>query len=153
MRLGTPLPELEGYTGSFNVPASNKTLAGYPVLIHFWAVSCHICHETLPEVMKFKEEFAPKGLKMVSVHMPRQESDLDVEKVKADIGRYGMTQSILLDHQHRIAKAFQNEYVPAFFIFNRSGELRFRAAGDKGFQKVRDKLIEVLDSEQPEQQP
>ncbi|GAB7387144.1 thiol-disulfide oxidoreductase YkuV [Bacillaceae bacterium] len=147
MRLGTPLPDLNGYTGTFNSPVTRDELLGYPTLVHFWAVSCHICHETMPEVMNYKEEFSPQGLKFVAVHMPRQESDTDIEKVKADIERFGMDQPVLLDHRHQIAKAFQNEYVPAFFLFNKAGELRFRAAGDKGFQKVREKILQVLENE------
>ncbi|GGJ00267.1 thiol-disulfide oxidoreductase YkuV [Alicyclobacillus cellulosilyticus] len=148
MRLGSPLPPLDGATqwlntdqGAAEIAAS---LAGAPALIHFWAVSCHICHETMPSLITYRDEFAPHGLKTVAVHMPRQEADTDVAKVQADIQRYGITHPVAIDNLHQVAKAFQNEYVPAFFLFDPEGKLFFRTAGDKGFEKLRPKIQQLL---------
>ncbi|MCF6093646.1 TlpA family protein disulfide reductase [Microaerobacter geothermalis] len=144
MRLGTPIPSLEGATEWLNGMTNTNELQGSPVLVHFWAVSCHICHETMPEVVQYKEEFAKHGLQVVGIHMPRQESDTDVEKVKADIDKYNIAQPVAIDNMHKIAEAFENEFVPAFFIFDANGHLKYRAAGDRGFKNVKPKLEEVL---------
>lgn len=142
MRLGTPMPALEGAVEWLN---GQPTLEpGKVTLIHFWAVSCHICHETMPDVVRIREEYALHGLQTVAVHMPRYEADTDIEKVKRDLAEYGISQPCAVDSQHAIAQRFENEYVPAFFVFGTDGTLKFRTAGDKGFAKVEPKIREAL---------
>lgn len=143
MRLGTPMPSLEGATEWLN-GGPPQLEAGKVTLIHFWAVSCHICHETMADVVRIKEQYEPLGLQTVALHLPRIEADADVEKVREDIRQFGMTQPVGLDHQRHVADRFENEYVPAFFVFGKDGTLKFRAAGDKGFQKVEPKIREAL---------
>ncbi|MGE5591172.1 MAG: TlpA family protein disulfide reductase [Bacillota bacterium] len=54
-----------------------------------------------------------------------------------------MTQPVALDHDLAISEAFQNEYVPAFYVFDRDGKLRFRAGGDKGLGMVEGRIRRV----------
>lgn len=144
MRLGTPMPSLEGATEWWNSEATPKLLEGKVTLVHFWAVSCHICHETMNDVLAIKEKYTNDGLQVVAMHMPRYEEDTNVERVKQDVAEYRMTQPVGLDHEHTVTNRFENEYVPAFFVFGKDGTLKFRAAGDKGFQKVEPKVREAL---------
>lgn len=145
MRLGSPMPPLEGATGSYNAEGFDPgSLAGHPTLVHFWAVSCHICHEVMDQVSQYRDQYGPKGLKVVAIHMPKEEGDLDTAKVERDIQQYGMTQPVLLDHRHALAQAFQNQFVPAFFLFDAQGNLFFRAAGDKGLQNLGPKLEQLF---------
>lgn len=144
MRLGTPFPGLGGATEWIGVDGEPTLDAGKPILIHFWAVSCHICHETLPEVVAFRERYVPQGLQLVSVHMPRQESDTDVQKVHKDIADFRIEQPVAVDNLHQVAERYQNEFVPAYFLFDREGNLKFRAAGDKGLQNVGRRLSELF---------
>lgn len=146
MRLGTAFPGLEGATEWLNESEKPELVDGKPILIHFWAVSCHICHETLPQVVEYRDTYVPQGLQLVSVHMPRQESDTDVAKVRVDMSQFGLTQPIAVDNRHRMAGAYQNEFVPAYFLFDAEGKLKFRAAGDKGLQNVGRKLEEMFAS-------
>jgi len=144
MRLGTEMPPLEGVTKWLNSEGTPELQPGKVVLIHFWAVSCHICHETMPQVMNLKVKYEPEGAQFVAIHMPRYDADVSIEKVQRDIQEFHMTQPVGLDHQKKLATRFENEYVPAFFVFDRDGNLKFRAAGDKGFQKVEPKMREAL---------
>jgi thiol-disulfide isomerase/thioredoxin len=144
MRLGTEMPSIEGATEWFNSEDMPQVEPGKVTLIHFRAVSCHICHETMPKLMEIKSKYEKDGLQVIAVHMPRYDADVDVEKVKGDREEYHMDQPIGLDHRKALATRFQNEYVPAFFIFDKEGKLKFRAAGDRGFQKVEPKVREAL---------
>ncbi|MCL6592780.1 MAG: TlpA family protein disulfide reductase [Alicyclobacillus sp.] len=144
MRLGTPLPSLEGVTAWWNSDGPPQLVPGKVTLVHFWAVSCHICHETMADVVAIKDKYAPYGLQVVALHMPRYEEDTQTERVRQDIATYGITQPVGLDHLRKVADRFENEYVPAFFVFGSDGLLKFRAAGDKGFQKVEPKIREAL---------
>lgn len=144
MRLGTLMPELSGAVEWWNTDSQPSREEGTVTLVHFWAVSCHICHETMDDVVRIKNQYAKDGLRTIAIHMPRFEADTDVEKVKADVEKYNITQPLGLDHLHKISNQFDNEYVPAFFIFGSDGTLKYRAAGDKGFQKVEPKIREAL---------
>lgn len=144
MRLGTPMPSLEGATEWWNTKGAPELSEGKVTLVHFWAVSCHICHETMNDVLAIKDKYAQDGLQVIALHMPRYEEDTNVERVRSDVAEYHMTQPIGLDHEHAITNRFENEYVPAFFVFGADGNLKFRAAGDKGFQKVEPKVREAL---------
>jgi len=145
MRLGSPMPPLEGATGSYNAEGFDPAgLAGAPVLVHFWAASCHICHEVMPARFGYRDRFVEKGLRVVGIHMPRQEGDLEAAKVERDIAKYGITHPVLVDNHHALADAFQNQFVPAFFLFDAQGKLFFRAAGDKGLENLGPKLEQLF---------
>lgn len=144
MRLGTPFPGLGGATGWIGNPEPPALNVDRPILIHFWAVSCHICHESMPSLIEYRELYVPQGLQLVSIHMPRQESDLDVDKVLKDREHFGLSQPIGVDNEHKVAGLYLNEYVPAYFLFAAGGNLSFRAAGDKGLQNVGKKLAEAF---------
>lgn len=143
LRMGSPLPPFSGATGWLNQALTPAALANMPLLVHFWAVSCHICHETMTDLMRYRDQYKDR-IRFVGVHMPRQEADVDEAKVRADIATYGITQPVALDHQHQVAEQFQNQFVPAFFLFDAAHTLRFRAAGDKGFANLAPKIAELL---------
>jgi thiol-disulfide isomerase/thioredoxin len=149
LRTGTPLPDLSGATEWINgAPPPRETLRGAPVLVHFWAVSCHICHDNMPTLVKWREEFVPRGLSVIAVHMPRQEADLDVARVREDVAAMDITEPCGVDNRHAVADAFDNRFVPAYFLFDRDGNLRSRTAGDAGLA-----LLEAALRRQFEGQP
>jgi len=44
-------------------------------------------------------------------------------------------------------KAFENEFVPAYYLFDANHELVHRQAGDRGFERLESKIEEVLSGE------
>lgn len=148
LRMDSPMPSIEGGTDWFNSePLTNLDFQGKPVLVHFWAVSCHSCKDSLPDVIAWIDKFASKGLKILSVHMPRQESDTNVESVKEAIQEYGIKQPCVVDNWHTIADAFQNKFVPAFYLFDKEGKLRHFQAGEKAAKMVEPVIERVLSEE------
>lgn len=144
LRLGTPLPSLIGATTWLNDDGFNPDELAGAVLVHFWAISCHICHETMPRLLQYRERYEPEGLQFVSVHQPRQEADTDLAAVEDTMIRWDITQPTAIDNQHEVARAFQNEFVPAFYLFDARGKLCFRAAGDRGFENLEPKIRQLL---------
>lgn len=134
------MPSLDGATEWINGEPARESLRGSPVLVHFWAVSCHICHDNMPTVRKWREEYGPRGLKLVAVHMPRQEDDMDVAKVREDVQAMTITEPCGVDNTHAVADAFENKLMPAYYLFDREGTLRSRAAGDAGLAMVESAL-------------
>jgi len=52
-----------------------------------------------------------------------------------------------IDNTHAVVKAFENEFVPAYYLFDRNHELVHRQAGDRGFERLETKIEEVLSGE------
>jgi len=140
------MPELAGATEWVNGEATREDLIGSPTLIHFWATSCHICHDNMPTIQQWRHQYAANGLKVVAVHMPRQEEDTNVEAVKADIIALGIEEPCAIDNQHKLGEQFQNQYWPAYFLFDSEGNLRGRAAGDAGVSLLESALTRVMSS-------
>lgn len=149
LKMDSPLPSLEGGTDWFNSPPlTNDQLKGSPLLVHFWAISCHTCKESLPEIKTWMEKYGPKGLKVVAVHMPRMESDTNIESIKEAIAEHQITQPCVVDNQHEIADAFDNKYVPAFYLFDKEGKMRDFKAGEKAPKMVEQAIDRILNESQ-----
>ncbi|HIA50946.1 MAG TPA: redoxin domain-containing protein [Candidatus Melainabacteria bacterium] len=147
LRMDAALPSIEGGTEWFNSPPiKNDELKGVPVLIHFWAISCGICKESLPEISGWLDKYGSKGLKIVSVHMPRQESDTNIEAVKEAINEYEVKQPCVVDNWHEITDGFENKYVPAFYLFDEEGKMRQFNAGEKAAKLVESAIERVINA-------
>lgn len=136
MRLKSPLPPLDGVTEWLNGEPDLAAVKGLPLLVYFWAVSCHICHENMPKLKIWREQFAPKGLKMIAIHCPRMKSDTNVEKVRETLKEYGIVEPCGVDNLHKVKNAFDNDLWPAYFIFDEEGNLKRRAAGNAGISML-----------------
>jgi thiol-disulfide isomerase/thioredoxin len=143
--MDSPMPSIEGGTDWFNSsPLTNRDLAGSLTLVHFWAISCHSCKESLPDVIDWVDKYALEGLKILAVHMPRQESDTNVPAVKEVIDEFGIKQACVIDNWHTISDAFQNKFVPAFYLFDKEGKLRHFQAGEKAAKMVQPVIQRLL---------
>lgn len=140
LRTNSPMPSLDRVTEWINGSPDLNSLSGTPVLVHFWSTGCHICHENMPTVRRWKEEFGPRGLKLIAFHMPRSEAELDVEEVKRQLGELGIDEPCGIDNEHGEADAFENRFVPAYFLFDQEGKLRARTAGDAGLTNLKSSL-------------
>jgi thiol-disulfide isomerase/thioredoxin len=145
LRLRAPMPSLAGATEWIDgAPIDAAALRGQVTLVHFWAVSCGICKPHLPLLAAWRAKYEPQGVRFVSVHMPRQEADTDVAQVKAVAAANGIVGPTAIDNQHGIAEAFENEYVPAYYVFDRDGTLKLYMSGEKVLPMVQASIDRVL---------
>jgi len=145
MKLRDQMPELDGATQWLNGEMSKDDLIGEkPTLIHFWSVSCHLCKEAMPSVNKFRDDYKDK-LNVIAVHMPRSEDDLNLEQIKSVAAEHEITQPIFVDSEHTLTEAFENQYVPAYYVFDKEGQLRHFQAGGSGMKMLEKRVNRVLD--------
>lgn len=145
MRRGAPMPKLTGAAEWFNGAVSRDDLIGSPALIHFWAKSCGICHENMPTVAIWREEYRESGLKVVAVHMPREPEDMNIEEVQVDLAGLGITEPCAIDNSHSIGDSFENNLWPAYFLFDSEGILTSRAAGYAGLKMIEAPLRRLME--------
>ncbi|UXH45582.1 TlpA family protein disulfide reductase [Rossellomorea vietnamensis] len=145
MKLREPMPELSGATEWLNGEVTKNDLVGdKPTLIHFWSISCHLCKEAMPQVNEFRDRYSDK-LNVMAVHMPRSEEDLNLDEIKKVAAEHDITQPIFVDSEHKLTDAFENQYVPAYYVFDKDGNLRHFQAGGSGMKMLEKRVNRVLD--------
>jgi thiol-disulfide isomerase/thioredoxin len=139
------LPSLAGATRWLNEEITPDDLRDRPVFVQFWALSCHICKENMPALKNWKVKYGPRGVRFVSVHMPRQQADTDIEAVEAAVREYGMDEPVAIDNDHAIGAEFETTGLwPAYFLFDADGKLRSRAAGAAGLRLMSGALERLI---------
>ncbi|HZO92661.1 MAG TPA: redoxin domain-containing protein [Candidatus Baltobacteraceae bacterium] len=145
LRTGSALPSLEGVADWVNGAPNPANLAGKPLLVHFWSISCSICHNVADDVARWQAEYGPRGLAVVGVHQPRGPEELDTAKVAQDAkGPMKIAWPCAIDSEHTIVERFENQFVPAYYVFDADGKLVHRQAGDRGFERLHAKIGELL---------
>jgi hypothetical protein len=78
--------------------------------------------------------------------MPRYEADTDLNAVREAIEQYNITEPCAIDNLHKLKDAFLNEqgFVPAYYLFDAEGKLKSFAAGERGFNLLKNSLERVL---------
>jgi len=148
MRIGTPMPSLDGATEWINGSAeeSLREAEGHPVLVHFWSLSCGMCKENLPRVAEWRAKYRDAGLRLIAIHMPRYPDDTDVNAVREASTQYDIIDASAIDNEHKLRDAFQNEkgYVPAYYLFDEQHKLKSFAAGEYGTKVMEPALDRLL---------
>ena len=147
--IGTRLPSFDGATDWLGEPFASNAIQSRPTLVQFWAISCPICKLNMPGVLQSLETYARQGLRLVSVHRPRMEADMDVARVRAAAEELALVGPCALDNTHAVGDLFQTPPAwPCYFLFDAEGRLRSRAAGQLGLKMAENSLKRMLVPEQ-----
>lgn len=139
------MPELIGETVWLNGSVSKDELIGEkPCIVHFWSVSCQLCTDVMPEFNRLRNKYR-NALNVVAVHMPRIKEDLDLNEIKLSVNKYGMIQPVFVDNSLRLTNQFGNQFVPAYYLFDRDGKLRHVQAGGGGMNLLEVRVKRLLE--------
>jgi thiol-disulfide isomerase/thioredoxin len=114
-----PVPPLQSATldgGRFDVATTRKG----PLLIHFWASWCPICHLEQNSIQSISRDYP-----VITVAMNSGEA-LEVEHF---LQQQGLDFSVINDPDGEIARRFGVTGVPVSFIVNARNEIRFAERG------------------------
>lgn len=151
MRLRQPMPEITGAAEWLNGEVTREQLVGEkPTLIHFWSISCHLCKVAMPSVNELRDQYKD-NLNVMAVHMPRSEKDMNMEEIKQVAAEHSISQPIFIDHDHILTDAFENQYVPAYYLFDHNGLLRHFQAGGSGLNMLEKRVNRVLEEMEKEE--
>ncbi|WP_420427411.1 protein disulfide oxidoreductase [Algiphilus sp.] len=101
-------------------PVLLSQYADEPVLVHFWATWCAVCGLTQAGVDRLAED---RPVLTVALRSGT------VEEVERHLQREGLRHPVLLDPDGAIAARFGVQGVPASFIVDTQGRIRFRNTG------------------------
>ena len=98
----------------------------------------------MPEVNAFKNKYK-EDLNVIAVHMPRSEDNLDLVQIKSVAAEHDITQPIFVDSEATLTDKFDNQYVPAYYVFDKDGQLRHFQTGGGGMKMLEKHVNRVLD--------
>jgi peroxiredoxin len=105
---------------------SLESLRGKPVLLNVWATWCAPCREEIPYLSRLYSQHRADGLEIIGVSIDARGED---EKIADFAHEIGMRYSIWLDPDQRVAATFLAFGVPASYLVDRHGVLRWKHVG------------------------
>jgi cytochrome c-type biogenesis protein len=99
------------------------------VLLNVWATWCHPCRDEIPELQRLYERYRGRGLEMVGVSIDAAGAD---DAIADFARRYGMTYPVWRDPDETVSATFLVIGVPATFLIDSSGILRWKKTGPIG---------------------
>ena len=123
--VGAPAPRYSARSLSGDSVAL-ASLHGDAVLLNVWATWCHPCRTEIPELERLHRTLGDSGLRVVGVSIDASGEDPAV----SDFAReYGMTYPVWRDADSRVTTLFAAIGVPATYLIDRNGVLRWKHVG------------------------
>jgi len=143
MRVGTPLPQLDGAVEWLNEEVLNPLKEPRLTVIHFWALSCPACKANMPDVHLLRDKYASIGAQFIAIHTPRTPEDLNIDDVRRVASEIGITEPCAVDSLNIIGSRFQLSGMwPYYFLFAADGKMKRRGAGAIGLRLLTSSLAE-----------
>jgi peroxiredoxin len=124
-RLGEPAREY----AAANLAGEEVTLSdmrGKVVLLNLWATWCTPCRMETPYLQSVYDEYSEQGFEIVGISMDTGDAAEDVEMF---VDEYAVTYTILHDPDMRGMELYQVLGLPATFLIDREGVLRWMRYG------------------------
>lgn len=99
---------------------------GEPVLLNFWATWCTPCRTETPFLQSLHELYEDRGLRVIGVSM---DSPGSLDEIRSFVGEMGVTYDILHDSRQAGMDRFSIMGLPATYVLDRGGEIRFMRIG------------------------
>ena len=99
---------------------------GKVVLLNIWATWCHPCRAEIPELRAIYTKYKDRGVELIGVSV---DADGDDEPLRAFMREFEMTYPIWRDPDERVSAQFLVLGVPATFLIDRKGILRWKKTG------------------------
>ena len=138
------LPDFQGISQWLNsAPTSIASLRGNVVLVQFWTFACINCQRTLPSVVRWHQQYAQAGLKVIGIHTPEFAFERDLNNIKRALKQHQITYPVPIDNEFKTWKAYNNEYWPHLFLADRQGLIRYDHIGE-GAYDITEQMIRQL---------
>jgi cytochrome c-type biogenesis protein len=125
VEIGAPAPAYR----AVSLAGDSVTLSaerGKVVLLNVWATWCHPCRAEIPALRSIHETYKPRGLELIGVSVDAEGADDDIRQFMKE---FEMAYPIWRDPDERVSTQFLVVGVPATFLIDRNGILRWRKTG------------------------
>ncbi len=104
---------------------------GKVVFINFWASWCGPCQVELPELNRLAVDYKGKNARVVAINV--DEEPAEAKKMLARLNLPPSRMDILFDSKSKVVSAYNIDTMPASFILDSKGTIRF---AHKGFRET-----------------
>jgi cytochrome c biogenesis protein CcdA/thiol-disulfide isomerase/thioredoxin len=125
-------------------PLTLKQLRGKVVLIDFWTYSCINCLRTLPHLKAWDATYGDKGLVIIGVHTPEFAFEHVSSNVRSAVQRLGIRYPVVQDNQFKTWDNYANQYWPAEYLIDRSGNVRHTHFGEGEYPQTESLIRRLL---------
>ncbi|WP_425313051.1 thioredoxin family protein [Pseudomonas putida] len=140
-----PMPPLSGAVQWLNSPPLDReALKGKVVLVDFWTYDCINCRRSLPHVNSWAKRYADQGLVVVGVHTPEYDYENDIDNVREQVARLGIEYPVAIDNRYAIWNAFANQFWPAHYFVDASGQVRYVHFGEGAYAEQEQVIQQLL---------
>lgn len=134
----TPALELQDLKGRMHRLADYR---GQVVLVNFWATWCAPCREEMPSIQTLRRSLEGQPFAVLAVNLaePRSRIDKFLAQVPLDF-------PVLLDRDTSTARAWKARFLPATYLVDGEGRVRYAHYGDLDWAgpEARAKVLELL---------
>ena len=115
------------------------------VMVDFWATWCAPCLKRFPHLVQLHEKYSNSGVRVVSMCLDDRDDPDSVEAARDFL----VTQEAKFDNflmNENMLDAFEKLDllgIPAVFIYDRTGKMRYRLTGDDPNHQFSDKDVET----------
>lgn len=116
---------------------SRKTLKGRevkigdkPAALFFWSLYCQPCRDELPEIDKFRAEWAEKGVDFIAINVDSAKLSDRVLKFLAPYPDFDCVNDEFSDSTPNLSKAYGIEETPSVVLLDATGRVSFVSRGD-----------------------
>jgi cytochrome c biogenesis protein CcdA/thiol-disulfide isomerase/thioredoxin len=117
-------------------PLKMAALRGRVVLVDFWTYTCINCVATLPYLRAWDERYRGEGLTIVGVHTPEFAFEKSAANVADAIRRDRLAYPVVQDNAYGTWNAFGNQYWPAKYLIDATGQVRYTHFGEGGYEQT-----------------
>ena len=123
--IGLPAPAYASQTLSGD-SVSLASLRDKVVLLNVWATWCHPCRTEIPELRDIHARYKDRGLELVGVSVDAEGND---DGIREFMKEFEMNYPVWRDPGERVSTQFLVIGVPATFLIDKKGILRWRKTG------------------------
>ena len=143
-----PLPELAG-TGLHGEHLSAANDRGHVLVVSVWATWCYDCQKDQPGFASVAERYAERGVRFLGVNPEETSTAQPLEWVR----RYHVPYPSIEDPSGRFAASLGYTGLPATYVVDRDGTIRFSVVGSTTSEATLSSLIDQVLTGSPSPTP
>jgi cytochrome c biogenesis protein CcmG/thiol:disulfide interchange protein DsbE len=98
---------------------------GEVVLVNFWATWCEPCRDEIPALNRLNQKFSAKRFRVVGINVGE-----GVSRIQQFTGLVPIGFALLRDEDSAATRSWRVRTLPASFLMDRNGMLRYQLSGD-----------------------
>ncbi|MDB5838308.1 MAG: thiol-disulfide isomerase-like protein [Herminiimonas sp.] len=118
-----------------------SALKGEVVLVNFWATWCEPCRDEMPSLNRLQQQLASKRFRVLGINVGEGKPRIEQFLTRVPVGF-----TVLRDADSTVTKAWRVRILPASFLVDKHGMLRYQLVGDADWDdpKIRLPIEELL---------